>query len=495
MRVIFINRYFYPDQSATSQLLSELAFALAESKKKAFGANPKLDQRPEPDKRASPLEFPTEINDDMQLPAFKPVCVALTSRQLYEDAQAPLTAMGQIRGVQIIRLPTAGYGRKRLLGRALDYLSFYRQVRKWLRNNLQANDVVVVKTDPPLLGLMVHKIVRRKQALLVQWLQDVFPEIAGQAFAWLPNFIVKRLAKRRDLVCRQAAANVVISPAMHEYFRQRNIPENKLRIINNWSPVNNVEVNAERNVEVDETRVVARRAELGVTNQLVVGHAGNLGFAHDDRAIEELITSCSDNANIHFLLSGGGRGYDRLQERAKTLDWQHVTFLPYQSLAELPITLAAADLQIVSQREGMQPLMFPSKFYGVLSVGCPVLGLCPPSSDLTHLIHDHKLGLAYASDQMDLASEQLASLAAARLDASAQASRPAQADQTDQSAQVKQSLSQLTLWKQQAVTYHAQHGFAQSLAAWSDLLGQLDNNGDHSLRERKLPSTHAFSVR
>ena len=86
MRLIFLNRYFHPDHSATSQMLSDLAFAMA-----ALGRD----------------------------------VAVITSRQCYDDAEAALPANERIDGVEVTRVWTSRYGRKSLAGRAIDYLSFY----------------------------------------------------------------------------------------------------------------------------------------------------------------------------------------------------------------------------------------------------------------------------------------------------------------------------------------------------------------------------------
>src|SRR4029450_8158614 len=84
-RVIFLNRFFHPDHSATSRMLSDLAFELASSGKDVH---------------------------------------VITSRQLYNKPGADLPAEDVVNGVRIHRVGTTSFGRSRLPGRAMDYLSF-----------------------------------------------------------------------------------------------------------------------------------------------------------------------------------------------------------------------------------------------------------------------------------------------------------------------------------------------------------------------------------
>src|SRR5215467_1066751 len=139
-RVIFVNRYFFPDHSATSQILSDLSFHLA-----ATGH---------------------EVH-------------VITSRQRYDDSRAALPESEDINGVQIHRVASTRFGRAALSGRALDYLSFYRSVRRRLRETVRVGDIVVAKTDPPLLSVALASIVRQRRAYLVNWLQDIYPETAS----------------------------------------------------------------------------------------------------------------------------------------------------------------------------------------------------------------------------------------------------------------------------------------------------------------------------
>src|SRR5512140_1118252 len=139
MRIIFLNRYFYPDHSATSQMLSDLAFFLA-------GAGHE-------------------------------VCV-VTSRQRYDDAGAVLPARERIDGVEVHRVRTTRFGRDNLVGRAADYATFYLAAGWRLWRIARVGDVVVAKTDPPLISVVASVVARWRRAPLVNWVQDVFPEVA-----------------------------------------------------------------------------------------------------------------------------------------------------------------------------------------------------------------------------------------------------------------------------------------------------------------------------
>jgi hypothetical protein len=70
------------------------------------------------------------------------------------------------------------WGRSSLLGRSIDYLSLYGSIWRCLVQTAGHDDLIIVKTDPPLLGVIAGGAARRKGARLINWLQDLYPELA-----------------------------------------------------------------------------------------------------------------------------------------------------------------------------------------------------------------------------------------------------------------------------------------------------------------------------
>ena len=127
MKTIFVNRFFYPDHSATSQLLTDLAFHLAKTK------------------------VATHV---------------ITSRQVYDDPNVTLPHQDFVQGVSVNRVWTARFGRQNLLGRTLDYLTFYFSAAWSLFVLLEPGDIVIAKTDPPLISVVVAWVAKIRGAKL-----------------------------------------------------------------------------------------------------------------------------------------------------------------------------------------------------------------------------------------------------------------------------------------------------------------------------------------
>jgi glycosyltransferase involved in cell wall biosynthesis len=361
-KIVFVNRYFFPDQSATSQMLSDLAFGLAG---RGF--------------------------------AVHVVC----SRQRYERADANLTALERVRGVTVHRVWTTRFGRDHLAGRAIDYASFYVSSAARLLLLVSSGDTLVAETDPPLISLVAAAVAVLKRARLVNWLHDVFPEIATLLDANpLPEWVDAGLRRLRDLSLRVASMNVVLGVRMQELLGRRVAPS-KLCIIENWAAA---EAAAEQRTPSE------LRARLGLNGKFVVGYSGNLGRAHEFATLLEAASLCRADPDIVFLMIGAGAGMAALQQAVRDRGLPNFKFLPLQPRASLSDTLAAADVHWLSLLPVLEGLIVPSKLYGILASGRPMLFIGDPDGEVARVIEAAGAGVGVAIGQAAELARHIADL-------------------------------------------------------------------------------------
>jgi colanic acid biosynthesis glycosyl transferase WcaI len=340
MKLIFFNRFFAPDQSATSQILSDLACRLAT--------------------RGAAVHV-------------------VASRGLYTDPRAVLPARARIGGVEAHRTGRARFGRGALFGRALDYAALYWRFALAALRLAPRGDCIIVMTDPPLLSVVLAPIARLKGARLVNWLQDLYPEVALGLGAPIPAPLGAGLAQLRDRSLAAADRNVAIGALMRERLIARGLAPAAVTVIHNWSD----DVAITPRAAVDSPL----RAEWGLQGKFVIGYSGNLGRAHEYRTVLDAAEHLRDVDNLAFLFIGGGGLVDGLKA---AVDARGLTrlfhFRPYQDAARLPCSLAVADIHWISLRPEMEGLIVPSKFYGVAAAGRGALAICDPAGEIASLI-------------------------------------------------------------------------------------------------------------
>jgi glycosyltransferase involved in cell wall biosynthesis len=346
-KIVFVNRYFYPDESATSQLLTDLACGLA-----ARGARVEV----------------------------------VTSRQLYGEARAALPAHGAIRGVRVRRIWTTRFGRQHLPGRAVDYLSFYASAVCLLALRLRRGDVVVALTDPPLISVIALTAARLRGAFLINWLQDLFPDVARALHvrAW-PDWVDGLLRLVRDRSLRAARANIVLGARMAERIARCGVAPDRIRVIENW---------ADSAITAQPPATSRLRAAAGLNEHFVVAYAGNFGRAHEFGTLLGAATILADDPGFVFLMVGDGARLADLEAGVAARGLGNFRFLPHQPRELLSDVLAAGDAHVVSLVPAAEGLIVPSKFYGILAAGRPTIFIGDPAGAVGRIARAEEIGVA-----------------------------------------------------------------------------------------------------
>jgi len=356
LRVVCVNRFFWPDHSATSQLLADLAFHLA-----ARGG----------------------------------AVTVITSRQRYDDATAALAPREHERGVRIVRVWSTRFGRAGLFGRALDYLSFYLSAFVALLFCVRAGDVVLSKTDPPMLGVLAAVLARVRRIHRVSWLQDVFPEVAQAAGLRAARGTVGRIVCSVRDWSLQGATNVVLGEWMKSLLQARGV--SSLVVLPNWAdgaaiwPL----------LAADNPL----RADWGLAGRFVVGYSGNLGRVHDSSAIIDAAHRLRNDSSVVFLFIGGGKESDALRRAVSLQRLPNVVFRPYQPREALAHSLSLPDVHLVSLRAEFEGMVVPSKVYGVMAAGRPCIFIGDEDGEVARMLHEGECGVTVpATDGSALAA-------------------------------------------------------------------------------------------
>lgn len=347
--VVFVNRYFHPDHSATSQIASDLAFHLA-----SRGWD----------------------------------VTAVTSTQRYDDARARLES-DVVQGVYVRRVWSTRFGRAGLPGRAIDYLTFY--LSAFLELLRHRRSVVIAMTDPPLTSVIAAVASLFTSARAVNWVQDLFPEVAESLGIKAPR-ILRRL---RDWSLRRARANVVLGDLMAAH-----VP--KAVVIHNFADA--------------DLAPQPRVPDVAGDDAFVVGYSGNLGRAHE---FETIMGAMRQLPDVRFLFTGAGAQLDTVKRAAGP----NASFRPYAPREELSTSLSAADAHLVSLKPALEGLVVPSKFYGVLAVGRPVIFVGSRGGELARIIDAHRCGMVVERGDVDGLTNAIRTLANDRTAAAAMGQR------------------------------------------------------------------------
>jgi colanic acid biosynthesis glycosyl transferase WcaI len=330
--ILLMNQFFWPDEAATSQLLTDLA-----------------------------REMSSRGHDVHVIAATGSYGASSV------DSAPPVT---------IHRVPALPFSRGKL-ARVLSYLSFYVRAG-WTTLRVPKPDLIITLTTPPLLSLLgtLAKFVRGSRHWI--WEMDVYPDVAvslGHFEAGgLPERLVGMLA---DFSRRRADGILALGECMKALLVRRGIAPEKIVVAENWADGAAI------------TPVPAPRTQNG---KLTVLYSGNLGLAHEIATIGAAMVELGHRDEFAFVFTGGGGRRKELKEQCERSGVQNASFHPYVARSVLGESLGAGDIGLVTQQASCCGAVVPSKVYGLLAAARPLLFIGPAEATPARIIRAHGCG-------------------------------------------------------------------------------------------------------
>lgn len=375
LRVLMLNRSYWPDAEATGQLLTELCEDLA--------------------------------------PHCEVMVLAGQPNQNPEGADFVRRGWQTHHGVSIRRVAHTQFPKTSFVGRAINIVTYW-LAALFAGLTIRRPDVIVVETDPPLLCLLGALLKFRHRARLIVYLQDIYPDVAVALGKLREGLLCGLLRRTFHAVYRRADRVIVLSRDMQARLRAADVPAEKLVCLPNW---------------IDATAVVPRKTEnvfrraQQLDGRFVVMYSGNMGLSQrleNVLAAAELLTHRDD---IVWLLVGGGASRARLEALAAERRLANVRFLDYQPKTQLAESLSAADLHLVVLDPRLTQLLMPSKIYGIWASGTASLILGAEHSELAELTLTHGVGALAPPDNPAALAEAVVQAASRPGELAAQGAR------------------------------------------------------------------------
>ncbi len=370
-RLLIYAHYYYPDVAATGQILMELAEGLAP-------------------------QFNTTV-----------ICVVPSyTGKVEEIYRKKWFYREEINGIHVLRVRVPEFTKRIKKSRIKNILAY--AIRAMIATFLAGpQDYIFAISQPPVLGGVLGvwgKIWKR--AKLIYNIQDFNPEQI-MAIGYSHNKCLLRLMMYIDRFCCRCANKVVVvgrdmMETLETRFSGKKMPE--YAFINNW--VDEKEIYP---LAADDPAVLAFREQYGMKDKFVIMYSGNIGLYYDLEKLIRVIKNfrkgktmdgktesdikTADGKEVVFAFVGAGSVLNKLIFYKEKHHIENIVFIPYQNKENMIYSLNAGDVHWCINAKGIKGVSVPSKAYGIMGVGKPMIGVLEEGSEVRCLIEEIGCGM------------------------------------------------------------------------------------------------------
>jgi len=354
LKVVFLSQYFYPEETATAEILSGIAFRMA--------------------KEGVRVE-------------------AITGQPSYR-AKGKLPRVLVEKGVRIHRVPATQLNRRRIAGRILNTITFCFSafLSLW---SVSRDAILLCVTNPPTMPWLVALVSWLRRIPFILIVHDVYPDVAVELGHTRADSLPARLWRKLNcFTFRRARFIVTVGHCMQDRISECLCPaeQSKVVVIPNWA-------------DGDAIRPLSRQKnpfyeEADLDGEFVVQYSGNMGVVHD---LQTVVAGAKRlrSEPVRFLFIGDGAQRPYIEEQIFDFPQGKMLLLPFQPKGKLPHTLTACDVGLVTLKSNMAGVSVPSKLYGILAAGKPVIGILPEKSEIAMVIRKHGCGVVVQPGDVD----------------------------------------------------------------------------------------------
>lgn len=353
-KLLIYAHYYHPDVASTGQILKELAEGMLDT---------------------------FDITVICVVPSYTGgVAPEYKTKMFYQE---------EINGVKVTRIRVPEFSKSSKVSRIKNILAYF--VGAMLATfKVGKMDYVYSISQPPVLGGLIGVWGKwMKRAKYIYNIQDFNPE-QTMAVGYSKNKLILNAMMWFDkFSCKCSDKVIVVGRDMVETvkhrFKGKRVPNHS--IINNW--IDEKEIYP---LPADHEEVVAFKKQYGLENKFVIMYSGNIGLYYDLENMMPIIEKFKDRDEVVFAFIGEGSVLKNLIAYKEEHDLNNVTFIPYQKKSDLIYSLNAGDVHWCINAKGIKGVSVPSKLYGIMAAGKPILGVLEQGSEARLIIEETNCG-------------------------------------------------------------------------------------------------------
>ena len=362
--ITIINQFFYPDVDADAQFAYDIAKGLVEK-------------------------------------GYRVQVVCQRGLKNVDSAEKLLKKKESVKGIEIHRLPDA-FSNRNLLQKFLRHSLFYLALLVKLSTSTSRQNSLLVISNPPYSGFITTIMKAFKHYRYFFAVKDVYPDaMVSYDIIEKDGFIYRLLDWAIKISYRHADKILSLGPYMTKRIKDKGIDEDKILEIPNWGFEGLYSLERKDNPFI---------GKMGLKDKFVVLYSGNHGLGHKfDTVLEGAKQLSRDFDDVYFVFIGGGKRFNEVKAFSDENPDAHILTFDYLPMEQLNYGLNLADVSLITMRDNWEGVIVPSKIYGIMAVGSPIVYV-GPDSDTSWTIEKHNCGFVVRSGSVDEFVEKIKEL-------------------------------------------------------------------------------------
>lgn len=355
LKMLMLANYFYPDVASLGQLMTELA---------------------------------EELQDDIDITVV--AAFPNYTGKIPEKYKGKRVVEESHENIKILRVRVPEFDKTNKISRIKYILAyFFNSIVAIAKSGHQ--NIIYTTSQPPILGGVLGIIGKIfKRAKLIYNIQDFNPE-QTEAVGYSKNKFIIEFARMIDKInCKLSNLVIIVGRDMqhtlNKRFNNKKVPKNI--VINNWTDENRITP-----LQSDNYNIIQFKEKYEIKDKFIFMYSGNIGLFYDLENIIKVIREFKDDKEVAFVFVGEGAMKQKLIDYCNENNLDNVVFIPYQDKSDLIYSLNAADIHWVVNAKGIKGVSVPSKLYGVMASGKPVLGVLDEGSEARLIVEESNCGV------------------------------------------------------------------------------------------------------
>ena len=244
-------------------------------------------------------------------------------------------------------------------------------------------DILISANNPLDPQRILLKYCKKNNIKFIFWLQDIYgyaiKKLLTKKLSILGRAIGSYYMRSEMSMLRQSDSIIIISEDFSKILQGANIPENKINLIHNWAPLEELKM-------ADKDNVWSREHKLH--DKLCIVYTGTLGLKHNPELLVDIALALRDQSHVRIVIVSEGLGADFVKKKKEEYKLDNLILLDFQPFELIPEVMGTADILVAILDKDAGVYSVPSKVLTYHCAGRPLLLSVPKENLAARLVEE-----------------------------------------------------------------------------------------------------------